>query len=76
MYEELKEGVASLFNSSKIIQDSKINSNPAALKQQSKLIDDIDEQLNWMRVNICIIEVSNDLIPNHYHRRENDLPVD
>ena len=40
------------------------------------LIDDIDEQLNWMRVNMCVIEISNDLMPNHYLRRENDLPAE
>ena len=29
-----------------------------------------------MRVNIGVIEVSNDLMPNYYHRKENELTPD
>ncbi len=76
VYEELKEGMPSVFNSSKIIQDPKINSKTVNQLQSVPLIDDIDEQLNWMRVNMCVIEVSNDLMPNHYLRRDNDLPAE
>lgn len=40
------------------------------------LVEDIDVQLNWMRVNICIIDIANNLIPNYFLRRESDLSSD
>ena len=72
-YQEIKKGELSIFNSAKIILDSAINLKTLPTDLPVPLLENIHDQLNWMRVNIGVMDVSNELLPNYFHRKENDL---
>ncbi len=76
MYQELPKGELSIYNSAKLILDPTINLKNLDRDQPISLLEDIHEQLNWIRVNIAVVEVSNELMPNYFHRKESELSPD